>query len=60
MTRYRKKKRRTSKSSFSPAAETPRPAAPRTPTEREQQEQALRRERALLWTDDKPFSIWKS
>ena len=60
MTRYRKTKRGTSKPSFSSVVETPRPVAPRTPAEREQQEQALRRERALLWTDDQPFSIWKS
>jgi hypothetical protein len=28
--------------------------------EREQRTEAERRERALLWTDDRPFSIWKS
>ena len=27
---------------------------------RQQQSEAERRECALLWTDDKPFSIWKS
>lgn len=31
-----------------------------TEQERHQQREAERRERALLWTDDKPFSIWKS
>lgn len=32
----------------------------RTEEECQRHEAALRRERALLWTDDKPFSIWKS
>jgi hypothetical protein len=27
--------------------------------ERQRREEAQRRERALLWTDDRPFSIWK-
>ena len=27
--------------------------------EGQRREEALRRERALLWTDDRPFSIWK-
>ena len=36
------------------------PSASHTVEERTRQEEALRRERALLWTDDKPFSIWKS
>lgn len=33
---------------------------PRNEQERQFIEAAERRERALLWTDDKPFSIWKS
>ena len=33
---------------------------PRNEQERQLIEAAERRERALLWTDDKPFSIWKS
>ncbi|HLV99401.1 MAG TPA: hypothetical protein VKT82_12070 [Ktedonobacterales bacterium] len=33
---------------------------PRTPEERKLLEATLRRERALLWTDDRPFSIWKA
>jgi hypothetical protein len=32
----------------------------RAQEERNRREEALRRERALLWADDKPFSIWKS
>ncbi len=34
--------------------------APRTPQEAQQLAEDLRRERALPWTDDKPFSMWKS
>ena len=33
---------------------------PRTPQEHLLYENALRRERAVLWTDDRPFSVWKS
>jgi hypothetical protein len=33
---------------------------PRNQQERQLIEAAERREHALLWTDDKPFSIWKS
>lgn len=33
---------------------------PRTPEERKRLDVTLQRERALLWTDDQPFSIWKS
>lgn len=39
---------------------SPRPVAPLPEEERRCREAAERRERALLWTDDKPFSIWKS
>lgn len=38
----------------------PSTRAPRTEEERNRREEAQQRERALLWTDDKPFSIWKS
>ena len=38
----------------------PSKRTPRAEEERKRREEALRRERALLWTDDKPFSIWKS
>lgn len=34
--------------------------APRNERERRQAEAAERRKRALLWTDDQPFSIYKS
>jgi hypothetical protein len=33
---------------------------PRTPEEQKLLEVTLQRERALLWTDNRPFSIWKS
>ena len=32
---------------------------PRNEQERQQFEAAERRERAILWTDDRPFSVWK-
>lgn len=41
----------------------PRPGsapAPQPAAEAPWQQEARHRERALLWTDDKPFSIWKS
>lgn len=38
----------------------PRKGVSRTEAERQQREAALRREQALPWTDDKPFSMWKS
>ena len=37
-----------------------RPSTSRNEEERQCREATLRRERALLWTDDKPFSIWKA
>jgi hypothetical protein len=37
-----------------------RQSASSSAEEGQRREEALRRERALLWTDDKPFSIWKS
>ena len=44
------------------ASKAPRQGA-RSASQREQERQrrteAARRERALLWTDDRPFSIWK-
>lgn len=49
----------------SPPQQSPRSSVachptPQAAVETHWQEEALRRERALLWTDDKPFSIWKS
>lgn len=37
----------------------PDPSTAPTEEEQQRQEAALRRERALLWTDNRPFSIWK-
>jgi len=34
-------------------------SASRREQERQQRAEAERRERALLWTDDQPFSVWK-
>ncbi len=44
-------------------SQSPRPehsSSSRSEQERRLQAEAERRERALLWTDDQPFSIWKS
>ena len=41
-------------------SQSPRHIAQLPEEERRRREVAERRERALLWTDDKPFSIWKS
>jgi hypothetical protein len=35
-------------------------ATPRAAEDRQWKEESLRRERALPWTDEKPFSIWRS
>jgi hypothetical protein len=46
----------------SPAPQAPRQdprSASRREQERQQRAEAERRERALLWTDDRPFSVWK-
>lgn len=37
-----------------------KPAQRRQEQEQQYRQEARRREEALLWTDDKPFSIWKS
>jgi hypothetical protein len=54
-------------SACSPQPQSPAPRDPRQDPrsafqreqERQQRADAERRERALLWTDDRPFSIWK-
>lgn len=42
-----------------PSSEARHPA-PHAAEETHWREEALRRERALLWTNDQPFSLWKS
>jgi hypothetical protein len=43
----------------SPSASRSLHPEPRNEQEQQQRERAEQRERALLWTDDRPFSIWK-
>lgn len=58
--KYRKRRKRLPSPATSGVLPPVSHPEPRTPKERQQLDAALRREQALLWTDERPFSIWKS